>query len=683
MVKEQNFVEAEDLYRIKMPLSPRLNPRADRAVYILKWADEQERCYQTRLHLIDIKRKTDIEYTRGLADSDPVWHPSGKKILYLNHEAKNNMLRSISVFGGESRDILALGKGSVSRLQWSPDGKYISFLMQESDEAEPLPGEGVETESSAGEGEKGRNGRSQAALVGSGEPVVRTVETLHYRTDGEGWRPKAERALYILKAGAKEAVKITPEGGHDVNAYAWSPDSQMLAYCGNGAEDPDRDPDDERIWIYSLDEGVTVELPKKKGLVEQVFFGATAGELYFIGQFDLQSLWGASNMQLYRLDMDSGRAENLSESLDRTLDNVSLGDISPSFTAQVPAFDEEGNLYFTVSSEGGNPLMQLRPDGSMEAVLEGPEVIVSYHKAAENNQFILHMAQMDRPDELWSLELGESKSLTKLTRLNDAYLESRRFNIPEVHTVPGEGAMVQTWILRPPAFKEGDRCPMILNIHGGPRAQYAYTWFHEMQVLAARGFIVVYSNPQGSQGYGEEFAHAIDRSWAEPAYSDLMAVTDYMLESGSVDPEKIFVTGGSYGGYMTNWIVSHTDRFRAAVTQRCVSNLASFFGSSDFGWLLEHEFGGTPWEKREIYDTWSPISYAGQIKTPLLIIHSEEDLRCPMEQAEQLFVRLKYEGVAVKFLRYPEESHGLSRGGRPDRRIHRLKSIYGWFEQYL
>jgi dipeptidyl aminopeptidase/acylaminoacyl peptidase len=262
-------------------------------------------------------------------------------------------------------------------------------------------------------------------------------------------------------------------------------------------------------------------------------------------------------------------------------------------------------------------------------------------------------------------------------------LENVEFKIPEVHTISGEGALIQAFILKPPRFKEDKKYPLLLQIHGGPRGQYGYTWFHEMHVFAAAGFVVLYTNPQGSQGFGRDFADAITGKWGQPAMDDVMAAVDYVIGLGCIDESKLFITGGSYGGYLTNWIISHSKRFKAAITQRCVSNLESFYYGSDMGWEIAKEFGGTPWEKPELYKKWSPISYVDQIITPLLIIHSDNDLRCPAQQAEELYVRLKMANKPVSYLRFPESSHGLSRNGHPARRVIRLEKMVDFLKSHL
>jgi len=237
--------------------------------------------------------------------------------------------------------------------------------------------------------------------------------------------------------------------------------------------------------------------------------------------------------------------------------------------------------------------------------------------------------------------------------------------------------------MKPIGFKRGKKYPAVVQVHGGPRAQYGNTFFHEFQLLAANGYVVFYANPRGSQGFGEAFADAITKDWGETDFKDVMAGVDYLETKDYVDSKRIGVMGGSYGGYMTNWLVGHTDRFKAAVTQRSVTNLISFFGSSDIGYDDWREFGGHPWDNFDEYVRMSPITYAKDMKTPLLIIHSENDLRCPIEQAEQLFIALKVLGRKVEFLRFPEETHDLSRNGRPDRRIERLKRTIDWFDRHL
>jgi dipeptidyl aminopeptidase/acylaminoacyl peptidase len=286
------------------------------------------------------------------------------------------------------------------------------------------------------------------------------------------------------------------------------------------------------------------------------------------------------------------------------------------------------------------------------------------------------------PGQIWlsDVKTGEKRRLTQANADLMAEIELGAHN--EVW-IEGPQTRLQGWIMTPPGFDESRVYPAILEIHGGPMLQYGNSFMHEFHLLAAQGYVVFFTNPRGSQGYGNDFVSAIWNDFGGPAHEDLMAWTDYVAALPYVDSRRLGVTGGSYGGYMTNWIIGHTDRFCAAVTQRSLSNLLSFNGSSDI-WIFQLMFGGKPpWQSLEDYWRQSPLAYIANVSTPTLVIHSEQDLRVSIEQGEQMFVALKLQGVETEMVRFPEESHGLSRGGRTDRRIARLGHILRWFDRYL
>lgn len=244
---------------------------------------------------------------------------------------------------------------------------------------------------------------------------------------------------------------------------------------------------------------------------------------------------------------------------------------------------------------------------------------------------------------------------------------------------------IEGWLLKPTNAENGGKTPLVLQIHGGPHSAYGYGLQHEWQLMAAQGYAVLYFNPRGSQGYGQEFAHQVVGDWAGKDYEDLMNGLDHVLEQYSfIDENRLFVTGASYGGYMTNMIVARTNRFKAAITQNSVTNLYSMFGTSDIGFYFNcWQLGNADmWEDEERIMKFSPIRYARNVKTPILILHNETDYRCPMEQAEQWYLALRRLGVETKLIRFPDESHGLASKGRPSHRIERLNHIIGWFDQY-
>ncbi|MGH7339657.1 MAG: alpha/beta hydrolase family protein, partial [Candidatus Rokuibacteriota bacterium] len=246
-----------------------------------------------------------------------------------------------------------------------------------------------------------------------------------------------------------------------------------------------------------------------------------------------------------------------------------------------------------------------------------------------------------------------------------------------------EGHTIEAWLLRPPEFDASAVHPLLLQIHGGPYAAYGNAFVFEFHWLAAQGYCVLFANPRGSQGYGYEFAAVIRKDLAAPAHSDLMAAVDLVASRPYVDADRLGVTGGSWGGYMTNWIVTQTERFRAALAQRSISDFELDFGVSDFGYEVEWMFGGPPWTHREVYERCSPLTYVENVRTPLLLLHSDHDWRCPPMQAEIFYGALKMLGREVEMVRFPKESHGLSRSGTPSRRLERLRVIGEWFARHL
>nr|MBA3825021.1 S9 family peptidase [Ktedonobacterales bacterium] len=342
------------------------------------------------------------------------------------------------------------------------------------------------------------------------------------------------------------------------------------------------------------------------------------------------------------------------------------------------------SLYLVGEARGATNVVQLTLDGTLSDVTTGQHHLVGFSVDRAGNTFALALADTQQPGDIF-VHWVDSGDTTRLTDINHDILAEVRLSTPEEFTFTGaKGWEIEGWIMRPHDFDPGTDYPLILEIHGGPETAYGYTFVLEFQLLAAQGYIVVYSNPRGSTGYGREFTQAVRGIWGQDDYADMMAAVDAVIARGSVDTERLGVTGGSYGGIMTNWIVGHTDRFKAAVTQRSISNLASFFGTSDVGpWYSINHWDGAPWQTPERHAFHSPLTYVEKINTPLLIIHSEQDWRCPISEAEQLFAALKWLRRDTEFLRFEGSDHDLSRNGHPRLRIDRLNAIQEWFTRYI
>ena len=322
-----------------------------------------------------------------------------------------------------------------------------------------------------------------------------------------------------------------------------------------------------------------------------------------------------------------------------------------------------------------------------EAVTRGLHAIGAWAIDRRGSALAFCATTPTSPGEVYLQRLNSpNESAATLTALNAALLDDVWVGEPEEYRIPasdGSGTQVHGWVLKPPGFTADGRYPLILEIHGGPHVAYGWSWFHEFQYYAAQGYVIVYCNPRGSSGYDEEFATSIYLDWGTKPMIDVMSALDHVLTLGYVDHERLYVTGGSYGGYMVDWIVTHTDRFRAAATGRCVSDLQTLALADDNGtlWMAEY-FGGMPWEEPEVYRFGSPITHIANCRTPLFIEHQEEDRRCTMDQAEQMYNALKFLGIETEMVLYPKEPHGMSRGGQPRHRVDRLLRTMDWFARH-
>jgi dipeptidyl aminopeptidase/acylaminoacyl peptidase len=347
--------------------------------------------------------------------------------------------------------------------------------------------------------------------------------------------------------------------------------------------------------------------------------------------------------------------------------------------------NDSQRLYFTDSYHGSSVLHSIAIDGQgLQNLTREGEVTGSFTFDKTQSRLAYFNGNLHDPGQIYASDLSKRNDRC-LTRVNRAWLDRIDLgNVEEIWFKGADGNDLQGWILTPPGFDPLKKYPSILEIHGGPLVQYGFFFMHEFYYLAAQGFVVYFCNPRGGRGYGEEHAKAIHASWGDADYRDLMAWADVVANLPYIDDTRMGVTGGSYGGYMTAWIIGHTQRFKAAVTQRCVSNFVSMWGSSDYNWTFQNELNKKPpFEALDFYWDRSPMKYIGNARTPTLVIHNENDHRCPIEQGEQVFVALRRLGVDSEFVRFPEEFHGLSRTGRTDRRIVRLQAISGWFDKYL
>ncbi len=656
---------AEDLYNLRIPTGLSLSPDEKKIAFSVERMDKKENKYFANIFIHGIEQGVSQQFTFGNHnDNCPVWSPDGKTLAFVSTRDKKVGVYLMPSGGGAERQLIEL-EGTVTRLQWTPDGKHLVFCLRYNDS------HFIKDEKKKKE-----------------PPVYRHITRLFFRLDGEGYLPKDTFQVYAIDIASAKLRKITSGKRHNLSP-AVSPDGRWIAYVSNRSRNPDIDSLRDDLFIIPFGGGKERRIETPAGPITAPAFSPDSRMIGYIGHDNPNDAWGVTNFHVWSVGLAGRpRARDLMPKFDRMAYDQSITDLSDVHETASLAWSADGKRLFFLSSDTGSTNLYYVPKagGKPTRVFKGKCHVKAASFNGSNRVAALILADIDNPGDIVTCptSYGAEKRMVRHTGLNPFLRrEIRLSRTREVMFKSFDGTEVQGWLVTPPDFKSSRRYPSILYIHGGPRVQYAHTFFHEMQYLAAQGYVVLYTNPRGGAGRGEIWADAIAGGWGELDYRDCMAAADFLEKQRYINPKKMGITGGSYGGYMTNWIIGHTDRFAAAVTQRSVVDLSSFIGSSDCGWELEREFRGYPWTNRQNYDKCSPISYYEKVKTPVLIIHSENDLRCAIEQAEQMFVKLKVMGKKVEMVRFPQEPHGLSRHGRPDRRIARLEWISKWFNRYL
>lgn len=666
---EKRPVTAEDLYRIEIISNPRLSPDGAHVVYGQQWVDRATEKKYMNLWVAGTgpdDQDGARRFTYGdQKDIGPEWSPDGRQIAFLSDRGNKDRPPQIYLVpfgGGEARPLSAI-EGEIKSIAWSPDGSRLLCAVRKTDP------EAIE-----------RRDDEQKKKLGV---VARHYDRVFYKLDGYGYLPKERTHLWTVDAQTGEATQLTDHLLYDEEFPAWSPDQAWIAFVSNRSADPDFNPDASDLYVMPAAGGELRRIPAPAGDKSRPVFSLDGKWIaYYASEGEAQ--W-FKNTGLWVVPVDGSQApRNLTEKYDLHVDAWTINDqVQPETMPPTWSLDSR-TIYFPVTKHGSSILCSISIEGNgLTTVVNEEGVVGSFSFDREQKRMAYFFGDMLDPGQVFLR--GENGSSSQLTHVNQKLLDE--LDLPQVETVWIQGSAgndLQGWIMKPPGFDASQKYPSILEIHGGPLTQYGFYFMHEFNFLAAQGYIVHFCNPRGGRGYGQEHAKAIWGGWGGADYEDLMDWTDYVAQQPYIDPDRMGVTGGSYGGYMTAWIIGHTQRFRAAVTQRCVSNLVSMWGSSDFNWVFQQGLNNRPpFEDLQKFWDHSPMKTIGNARTPTLVIHSENDLRCPIEQGEQVFVALKKLGVDSEMVRFPDEFHGLSRTGRTDRRIVRLYHIRRWFDKYL
>ncbi len=670
MSENQKLLSAENLYDFEQISYNELSPDGQHIAYAVQRVDRKTEKKPSDIWIVACDgQSAPRRFTWGeTTDLSPKWSPDGSQIAFLSNRADERQMQIylLPFAGGEARPLTEFD-GSIGSFSWSPDGTKLAVCFREKDEAA-----------------KERDKDEQKKKLGI---VAHHITKAYYKGDGAGFLPENQMQIVVVAIadGSTSTLTAAPFG---IDSVAWSPDGSRLAFVTAINEDADVRRDQAQLYSISataenipLHSAEFTQITHHAGQLYMPVYSPDGQSIAFLGTENSFDFW--QNTNLFIVSADGGEARNLTQASDLDIGSNTINDIGGTPT-RLPLFSaDSSHIYFQAARYGKQPLKKINIDtGTITNLIKG-DVIGLFDVSAETNTIAYFKATLDDPGQLAVCDLdGNDERI--LTNLNPWLKEIDLGEIEELWVENADGYKIQGWILKPPNFDYSKQYPSIFEIHGGPQTQYGRFFMHEFYYLAAQGYVVYFSNPRGGQGYGEKHSKAIYGQWGSIDYQDLMAWADYMEKQPFTDPERMGVTGGSYGGYMTTWIIGHTDRFKAAVAQRNVTNWTSMWGSADFNFLWVDLTGDPhPWE--DIQRNWehSPIAHLHNATTPTLFIHSLMDFRTHFEQTEQAYSVLKFKGIDTELIAFPDESHGLSRAGRTDRRIARLEHMARWFNTYL
>jgi dipeptidyl aminopeptidase/acylaminoacyl peptidase len=643
-------LDAETFFGFRFLSEPRLSPDGEVAAFLVNQVKEEGDGYSSNIWLHDFKDGETNQLTTAGESHGFAWG-SNQEIVFTsdrdreeeNEEERTDFFR-VDITGGEARKAFSVER-AVSSFSLTGDSiVYRSAVDVDDDGSNELEGD------------------------------CTTLTEIPFWENGQGFTSEKRNHLFAkkLKKGSEDK-ELTP-GKIDVSEF--SVRKNKVAFVGTKYEG--KAPITNELYMVSLKEDSPKpdKLTGKEGTFWLVEF--LDDRRLFLTHTDMEGHGLNENQKLYEFDLVERELNVISDSWKDSFSNRILTDVRMGKGQNSKAVDEK--FYFLSTQEGVSYLASSDLDGEKKYLTKDNGSVDDFDVG--NNRKVFVRLSPNQPQELYSLESDGTE--LRLTSFNKNSLPEESIMIPESFSVTRDEAEINSWVLKPPNFDPDESYPAVLEVHGGPKAAYGDVYFHELQLLANEGYVVIFSNPRGSDGRGDEFAD-IRGGYGQEDYHDLMAVVDRALEEFSaIDEERLGVTGGSYGGFMTNWIIGHTNRFKAAVSCRSISNWVSKFNTTDIGYFfVEDQQDGNPWEDHDKLWDQSPLKYADQVETPTLFIHSREDYRCWEGEALQMFTALKYFDVPAKLCLFEGENHELSRSGKPENRVRRLKEMLGWFDKYL
>jgi len=646
--------EPMDVFALEWAADPQISPDGKRIVYVRTAYDKLADRSRGALWMLEIDSGRHRPLITESSVSSPRWSPAGERIAYRARGEQGAEIRIRYLDDGADFAVAQFIE-SPGEFAWSPDGERLAFSMFVADEkpsfaTAPKPPAGADW----------------------AEPV-RVFDDLTFRFDGRGWLRDGETQVFVVSAQGGEPRQLT-DGDNGFSSPTWLDADTVLA-VGNDVPDAELDPIESEIYAVELEDGSRTALTERDGPDASPAVSPDGERIAYTGYDDRVRAY--QQAALYVMNADGSESRNLSGDYDHPLAD--------------PVFSADGRSVFALAEvEGHTVLVEIGLDGTVREHTDDvggtsigrPYASGAFSVGGERASVLAYTRQRrDRPADVAVID-GRADPRV-LTDLNDDALG--HIDLAEIEEIQVEsrhdGRTIEAWVAKPPGFEADGSFPMIIEIHGGPFAMYGPSFAAEIQRFAAEGYVTVYANPRGSTGYGNEFAQQIDLAYPGNDHDDLMSVVDELVERDYVDPDRLFITGGSGGGVLTAWAVGKTDRFAAAASIKPVINWVTMATAADIGVMVtRHWFRSKPWENPDLYFRLSPLSLVGNITTPTLVMVGEEDWRTPTWEAEQLYGALKQRQVPTALVRVPGASHYIA--ARPSQLIAKTDNILGWFEEH-
>jgi len=678
-----------DLFRFVWAADPQISPNGSQVLFVRVTVNEEKDRYETQIFAVPSDGSAPPRpLTSGRNDRSPRWSPNGREIAFVRTpepvEGKSSpsQIYLISLDGGEGRALTA-ADNSASSPVWSPDGRTIAFVSS------PKPDSAKAKTDTAG--------KSMDSLEKKHVSDVRVITRAQYRWNGAGYTDvTAHDHLWtvptsIAPTGALPSMRQITFGDFDESEPVWSPDGSKLYFTSNRRLEPYYETASSELYSVPAAGGSIVKVASIDGGIGTIAPSPDGKRIAFTGNANGKPVRFFDQGDLFIVDATPGSTpRNLTTGYDFDVESEIGSDQHPPRAASGGGiiWNRDGRSVVVVTTENGraNLMRFSTDDGKVDSVTTGDHEVESYTATPDGLKFVTLVSTATNIGDLFVRDANTARSADRqITHMNEALLSTLDLSAPEEFWYKSfDGHRIQGWILKPPHFDASKKYPLILEIHGGPNTAYGSSFTHEFLWMAAKGYVVLYTNPRGSTSYGQDFANVIQFHYPGDDYKDLMIGVDEVLKRGYVDSTRMGVTGGSGGGVLTNWTVTQTHRFAAAVSQRSIADWAGFWYAADFTLFTPTWFRGAPWEDPKNFAEVSPITYIANVTTPLMLIEGESDMRTPPSMGgEQMFRALKYLHKPTVMVRFPGETHELSRSGKPWHRIERLRHIVGWFDKYL